>query len=108
MYSLKKFMHRQLTNMDVSMTKLNFSLLTEKESIILTLWLCGQTAKQSGSYLDKSARTIEYHRERIKCKLGVYCKSELYIKAIKSPEFMVLLERGKKFIQSKICIAEAL
>lgn len=83
------------------MRTLNFSILNEKELLIVSLWLCGQTAKQTGRHLERSGRTIEFHREKIKCRLGVYSESELWVRAIKSPEFIPLLQKGKEFIQQK-------
>ncbi|MFI4956523.1 MAG: helix-turn-helix transcriptional regulator [Gammaproteobacteria bacterium] len=73
-------------------------MLTEKEKVVLALWICGQTAKQSASYLGKSNRTVEFHREKVKCKLGVYCASELRIKVLESSEFNSILQLGMNLI----------
>lgn len=80
------------------MKELRISVLTKKELDVLALWLCGQTAKQSASYLGKSHRTIESHRERIKCKLGIYRSSELRQKAITTHEYSLVLEQGLQLL----------
>jgi DNA-binding NarL/FixJ family response regulator len=69
-------------------------MLTEQEKNILALWICGQTAKQSGSFLGRSNRTIEFHRDKIKCKLGVYRSSDLRNKIMSSLEFNSILQIG--------------
>lgn len=75
-----------------------FAMLTEKERTVIALWLCGQTAKQSAPYLKISDRTVEYHRERVKCKLGIYCASELHRAIFKSGNFFEILKHGVKLI----------
>lgn len=81
------------------MSGLKLNTLTEKERLVLALWICGQTAKQSAIYLKKSNRTIEFHRERIKCKLGVYSATELHLRAVTCPEFMQIQQKGVELIR---------
>lgn len=56
--------------------------LTSRESECLFYTIRGKTAKDIARILNISAKTVEYHMEQIKTKLGCYNKSELIAKAI--------------------------
>lgn len=66
--------------------------LNEREQDVLALWFCGQTAKESALVLNKSSRTVEYYRDRIKLKLGVGRLPELG-KLLTESDLMLLLSR---------------
>lgn len=78
--------------------EVKISTLSVKEKNVLALWVCGQTAKQSGIYLQRSSRTIEYYRERIKCKFGIYRISELYPIIMRNSEFEILIQEAKELM----------
>ena len=54
--------------------------------------------KETAIIIKKSNRTVEFHREKIKCKLGVYCVSELRVKVLESSEFNAIFEQGMNLI----------
>lgn len=81
---------------------MNLGTLTTIEYSVLALWFCSQTAKQTAVYLKKSNRTIEYYRERIKCKLGIYCASELHKLNLPNETFIEILQHGRNLIHSQI------
>ena len=76
--------------------------LTRMEYAVLSLWLCSRTAKQTGIYLIKSGRTIEYYRERIKCKFGIYCASELHKITLPNEAFTEMLQHGRKLMHNHL------
>jgi len=54
-----------------------FSTLTAREKEVLQLLAAGSTARESSVLLSISPRTVEFHRENIKEKLGVRSIAEL-------------------------------
>lgn len=55
----------------------HFALLTGREKEVLQLLAAGSTARESSGLLGISPRTVEFHRENIKEKLGVRSIAEL-------------------------------
>jgi DNA-binding CsgD family transcriptional regulator len=53
------------------------AMLTAREREVLQLLAAGSTARESSSLLGISPRTVEFHRENIKAKLGVRSIAEL-------------------------------
>lgn len=56
--------------------------LTKREKEILRLIVSGKTNKEIAKDLCRVERTIEYHRNRIMCKLDAHNISDLFKKAI--------------------------
>ncbi len=54
-----------------------FASLTAREKEVLGLLAAGSTARESSAQLGISPRTVEFHRENLKEKLGVRSIAEL-------------------------------
>jgi len=66
-------------------TLLNVKLdesLTKREAEILKLIAAGNTNKKIAQKLDRTERTVEYHRHRLMRKLGVKSTARLVKRAI--------------------------
>lgn len=66
-------------------TLLNIKLdnpLTKRETQILKLIIMGETNKQIALRLYRTERTVEYHRHRLKRKLGARTAADLVKRAI--------------------------
>lgn len=58
-------------------------IFTQKETIVLKYYLQGKSAKEISHLTTVSAKTIEFHLEKIREKLCVHRRSEIYQTAIK-------------------------
>ena len=56
--------------------------LTKREEEILRLIVSGQTNKQIAHRLSRSERTVEYHRNRLMCKVGAHNAAQLIKSAL--------------------------
>lgn len=66
-------------------TLLNIKLdkpLTKRESQILKLIVTGETNRGIAQIIHRTERTVEYHRHRLKCKLGAKTAIDLVKRAI--------------------------
>ena len=56
--------------------------LTRREAEILHLIVSGKTNKEIGRKLCRTERTVEFHRNRLMCKVGAHNAAELVNRAI--------------------------
>lgn len=83
-------------------TCIDFCNLKKREQAILALTVVGQSAKESGRYLNISYRTIEKYLELIKFKLGVNCKRDLISQALLSENNAQLISLAKKIMNEQL------
>jgi DNA-binding CsgD family transcriptional regulator len=74
------------------------SLSSEKEQLVLALWACNQSIKESAKYLKISERTIDYYRGRLKCRFGARSSNELIRKIIMMDEYETLIRLGRNLL----------
>jgi DNA-binding CsgD family transcriptional regulator len=70
----------------------------EKEKFVLALWACSQTVKESAKYLKMSARSVNYYRGRLRCKLGANTSTEVISHIVLSDEYETLIKLGKHLL----------
>ncbi|MFI4956544.1 MAG: helix-turn-helix transcriptional regulator [Gammaproteobacteria bacterium] len=74
------------------------SLCNEKEQLVLALWACSQSIKESARQLKISERTVDYYRGRLKCRFGVHSSNELIRKIIMMDEYESLIRLGRNLL----------
>lgn len=74
------------------------SLDNETEKQVLALWACSQTAKESARYLGISVRSVNYYREKLRCRLGVHTSNQLINRIIFMENFESLIRIGKEYL----------
>jgi len=75
-----------------------FTSLTQKELLILALWACSQTVKESAKHLNLSDRTVNYYRGRLRCMLNARSSNEVISKLIMMDDYEALIRFGKMFL----------
>ncbi len=80
----------------------NGAYLTKKEFSCLSLWFSGKTAKQIGTIMGISHRTVETHFENIKGKFSLHNKNQLANKLQSLGLFEILVKNGLRL--DKDCI----
>lgn len=75
----------------------NFELtsLNQKELLILALWACSQTVKETARHLKFSERAINYYRGRLRCMFNANSSNEVISKLIRMDEYESLIRLGK-------------
>lgn len=71
---------------------------SKKEELVLALWACNQTVKESARYLKVSERTVDYYRGRLKCRFGAVSSNELIKKLIMMEDYENLIREGRNFL----------
>ena len=66
------------THLDAALENFGTSLLTRRESLILSLLLRGHSIKSIAQRLENSLETIKHHRKNIYAKLDVSTQAELF------------------------------
>lgn len=65
-------------HLDAALQNFGTSLLTQRESLVLNLLLCGHSIKSIAERLENSLETIKSHRKKIYSKLDVSTQAELF------------------------------
>lgn len=87
-----------------TMNSFNLSSLNQKQLLILALWACGQTVKESATHLNSSQRTINYYRGRLRCMLHANSSNEVIRKLIMMDEYESLIRLGKMYLTKTISL----
>lgn len=80
------------------MSNINLSGLSQNEQLVLALWACSQSIKESARYLNLSERTIDYYRSRLRCRLNARTSNEMITKLIMMDDYEALVHMGKVFL----------
>lgn len=80
------------------MNSFNLSSLDQKQLLILALWACGQTVKESARHLKISERGVNYYRGRLRCMLNAHSSNEVISKLIMMDDYESLIRLGKKYL----------